>query len=160
MKHLVFKLSVVALVAMVMVSCEKKEPTALNEENIAGSATVRGYVSYNYSTSITKFKVGVDVYVDVDLSSINSKLTGVKRYVTATDSKGYYEVIIPAKPGSSVSFSASTIFVTDCEYNDDIVTGEFQATSGSKTVSDGMNVMVNLKAGNAKNYPYTPNLNK
>ncbi len=160
MKHLVFKLSVLVLVAMTLVSCEKKDPTALNEENIAGSATVRGYVSYNYSTSVTNFKGGADVYVDVDLSSINSKLTGVKRYVASTDNKGYYEVIIPAKPGSLVSFSASTIFITDCEYNDDLVTGEFQATSGSKTVLDGMSSQVNLKAGVAKTYPYTPNLNK
>lgn len=160
MKHLVFKLSVLALVAMALVSCEKKEPTALNEDNIAGSGTICGYVSYNYNSSTTNFKSNADVYVDVDLSSINSKLTGYKRYTTSTDSKGYYEVVVPTQPGNSAKCKVSTSFIADCEYGNDVVTGEFYNAVSDVTVTDGYTIVTNVKAGNAQSYPYAPNLNK
>lgn len=160
MKHLVFKLSVLALVAMALVSCEKKEPTALNEDNIAGSGTICGYVSYNYNSSTTNFKSNADVYVDVDLSTINSKLTGYKRYITSTDSKGYYEVVVPTKPGSSAKCKVSTCFIADCEYGSDVVTGEFYYVYTDVNVPDGYTIVTNIKTGNAKSYPYAPNLNK
>ncbi len=159
MKQLMTKLMVLASLLVLVNACEKIEPTALTDENIAGKAVLCGYVSYNYNYSTTNFANGVEVAIDVDLSSINSESSGNKRYVTTTNSQGYYIIEIPTKPGESVTCKASVCFQADCEKGSDVVKGLFSSSS-SASATDGQKQVVNIKCGSAKGYPNSPADNK
>lgn len=152
-------LSLAVMVLLVsMNSCEKKQPTALTDETIAGKSTVWGYVSYVVEASDYEYVSGVTVNVDLDLSTINPKCSGVKRYTTTTNASGYYELTIPTLVGEASDVTVSTTFNAKVKVGTDKKMGLFEET---KTAScfDGSRTNVNLKITTPIGFPEDQDLN-
>ena len=165
MKKLMKKVFVVLGVAVILVACEKKEPTALELDSIESKVKVCGYVTYDKkkndgATNVVK-KASAEVTIDVALSQYNSSATGTKRYTATTNANGYYEIELPVKEGKSLPVTINTSFITDCYgYNTieaawENVPGLFKA-SGTSSILHGQQNVVDLAAGATTVYPNSP----
>lgn len=142
-------------------SCEKLEQTSLEANNAGGKAVVCGYLTYDSAASASTFGRGKSVFVDVSLTSLNPEIkSGYTRYTTITDNKGFYSVNIPTPKGQAVTFNLSSDFTAKYLKEGSQVTAQYNVDKIGNTVLDGNTTHINLKAGQPKSFPNTPNLNK
>lgn len=102
----IFKVAMLLASALVMFSSCLKEQTALEIEDIPGTAKVMGVLTYNEGQAyedgkfveLKKVAAGVEVIVKVDNASLSptGNATGTTDYSATTDENGAFEVIVPA----------------------------------------------------------------
>lgn len=104
MKHRIFQLAILGLMAGLVVSCNKEEQSEVNLDNLQGMASVTGKVMYNQGAAnqngaiISDYMVpaaGQTIIVRVPNSDYVSGSAGYQTYSDTTDSEGRYTVQVP-----------------------------------------------------------------
>ncbi len=135
MKKLFFKGIVLVSAVVALVACKKVEPTAVTED-VVGSVTVSGSVTYSPGSG-KMYATDKPVFVDVDMTCFDSTFVGVKRYSSTTDASGMFSLSVPCPVGKSVKGKLTVSFDADYTSNSTSYIGHYESTVDVEGIDGG-----------------------
>ncbi len=143
MRKLFFKSIIAMGVVISLIACKKVEPTAITEENV-GTATITGDVTYMSNSATEAIAADVPVYVDVNMSCFGDDFTGVKRYSTTTDNKGFFTIDIPVPNADTATGTVIVSFDENYSESSKVYNAHFEKADAF-SVQNGCSAYMNFK---------------